>query len=329
MSKSHDVMSTGILLDTGTNELEILEFHINGTAGDQSAPERHSFGVNVAKVMEVIESPVLEPQPGAAHPSFRGLLSLRGHILPVIDLAVWLGIDRAQSRFDNIIVTEFSKSVTGFVVSGVTGIHRVGWAEVIPPDSCVPKGGVQAIIGLVERDGHFIQLLDLESIIADLSPQDRIGSGVAMTVAPRRYSVLAADDSASIRQLLEGTLGRAGMSVRIVHNGQEALEAARDIARQAAEQGRPAHELLDVVVSDIEMPLMDGFTLTKNLKSDAALQDVPVILYSSIITDELRHKGESVGADCQVSKPDLERIPEVAMRLVQEREARRSAANAS
>lgn len=319
-------MATGILLDTGTNELEILEFHINGSAGDQEGAERHSFGVNVAKVMEVIESPLLEPLPGATHPSFRGLISLRGHILPVVDLAVWLGIAKQPDPRDNIIVTEFSRAVTGFVVSGVTGIHRVGWAEVIPPESCVPKGAVQAIVGLIERDGHFIQLLDLESIIADLSPEDRLSAGAALTVAPREYSVLAADDSASIRQLLERALSRAGMAVRIVTNGQEALAAAREIARQAAAQGRPAHELLDVVISDIEMPLMDGFTLTKNLKADPALKDVPVILYSSIITDELRHKGESVGADWQVSKPDLERIPEVAVRLVEEREARRYAA---
>jgi two-component system, chemotaxis family, chemotaxis protein CheV len=318
-------MSTGILLDTGTNELEILEFHINGTAEGQEDLELHSFGVNVAKVMEVIESPLLEPLPGAAHPSFRGLISLRGHILPVIELAVWLGIGKKPDRRDNIIVTEFSQAVTGFVVSGVTGIHRVGWAEVIPPDSCVPKGGIQAIVGLIERDGHFIQLLDLESIIADLSPQDRLSASAPVTVAPREYSVLAADDSASIRQMLESTLRRAGMRVKMVNNGQEALEAAREIARQAEAQGRPAHELLDVVVSDIEMPLMDGFTLTKNLKSDAALKDVPVILYSSIITDELRHKGESVGADCQVSKPDLPRIPEMAIRLVRERETRRDA----
>jgi two-component system chemotaxis response regulator CheV len=322
-------MSTGILLDTGTNELEILEFHINGIAQDQAGSERHSFGVNVAKVMEVIESPRLEPQPGAAHPSFRGLISLRGHILPVIDLAVWLGIAKEQDQRDNIIVTEFSKAVTGFVVSGVTGIHRVGWAEVIPPDSCMPKGEVQAIVGLVERDGHFIQLLDLESIIADLSPQDRVAEGQEVMLAPRRYSALAADDSAVIRKMLEATLTRAGMDVRMATNGQEALEVAREIARQAAEQGRPAHELLDVVVSDIEMPLMDGFTLTKNLKADAGLKEVPVILYSSIITDELRHKGESVGADCQVSKPDLERIPELAVRLVREREERREAAGAS
>ena len=142
-------------------------------------------------------------------------------------------------------------------------------------------------------------------------------------VAPREYKVLVADDSATIRVMLRKTLTRAGMAPTIVNNGQDALETARALARQATDQGRPVHELLDIIISDIEMPLMDGFTLTKNIKSDALLRDVPVILYSSIITEELRHKGESVGADWQVSKPDLERIPEVAVKLVEERAEKR------
>ena len=323
-----DVMQTGILLDTGTNELEILEFHIDGDAGPEVPGERHSFGVNVAKVMEVIESPALPPLPGAAHPSFRGIIPLRSHILPVIDLAVWLGIAKAPAPLDNVIVTEFSKAVTGFVVSGVTGIHRVGWPEVIPPDGYLPKAGIQAIIGLVEREGHFIQLLDLETIIADLSPEDKSLSAEPDFVVPRALKALVADDSATIRLLLQKNLSRAGITPTIVNNGQEALEAARELARKAQAKGRPIHDFLDIVISDIEMPLMDGFTLTKNLKHDKMLGDLPVVLYSSIITDELRHKGQSVGADRQISKPDLETIPETAWKLVQEYEQKRSQRNA-
>ncbi|MDO9630496.1 MAG: chemotaxis protein CheW, partial [Humidesulfovibrio sp.] len=198
---SSDVMQTGILLDTGTNELEILEFHIDSDAGPEGPGVRHSFGVNVAKVMEVIESPGLEPLPSATHPSFRGIIPLRSHILPVIDLAVWLNITKAPTARDNVIVTEFSKAVTGFVVSGVTGIHRVGWPEVIPPDGFLPNTGTQAIIGLVEREGHFIQLLDLETIIADLSPEDELSTAPTF-VAPRELKALVADDSATIRLML-------------------------------------------------------------------------------------------------------------------------------
>ncbi len=309
---------TGILLETGTNELEILEFFIDSQGEGEKPPERHFFGVNVAKVMEVIESPELEPQPGAAHPSFRGLIPLRRHILPVIDLAVWLNIDKAASPCENVIITEFSKTVTGFVVSGVTGIHRVGWPEVIPPDGYMPKTGVQAIIGLVEREGHFIQLLDLETIIADLSPAEIDFDAPPSTVAPNEIKALVADDSATIRLMLQKTLERSGITPTITSNGQEALDSLRAMADRAKAEDRPLSDFVDILISDIEMPLMDGFTLTKFVKTHPILRTLPVVLYSSIITDELRHKGESVGADLQIAKPDLERLPEVAVRLVSE-----------
>jgi Chemotaxis signal transduction protein len=320
-------MDTGILLETGTNELEILEFHIDGEPQGGGAPERHFFGVNVAKVMEVIESPHLEPQPGATHPSFRGLIPLRSHILPVIDLSVWLGIVRQVAPRENVIITEFSKTVTGFVVSGVTGIHRVGWQEVIPPDGYMPKTGIQAIIGLVERDGHFIQLLDLETIIADLSPAELDFSAPPQTVAPREIKALVADDSATIRLMLQKTLERSGITPTVVGNGQEALAALRETVAKAEAEGRPLSDYLDILISDIEMPLLDGFTLTKHVKTHPVLRALPVVLYSSIITDELRHKGESVGADLQIAKPDLERLPEVAVRLVAASDAKRSPAD--
>lgn len=320
-------MDTGILLETGTNELEILEFHIDGEPREDGAAERHSFGVNVAKVMEVIESPHLEPQPGTTHPSFRGLIPLRSHILPVIDLSVWLGIARQVAPRENVIITEFSKTVTGFVVSGVTGIHRVGWPEVIPPDGYMPKTGIQAIIGLVERDGHFIQLLDLETIIADLSPAELDFSTPPQTMAPREIKALVADDSATIRLMLQKTLERSGITPTVVGNGQEALAVLRETAAKAEAEGRPLSDYLDILISDIEMPLLDGFTLTKHVKTHPVLRSLPVVLYSSIITDELRHKGESVGADLQIAKPDLERLPEVAVRLVAASDAKRSPAD--
>ena len=312
---------TRILLETGTNELEILEFHIDSISKDGSS-DTQSFGVNVAKVMEVIANPNLEPQPSAPHPSFLGLIPLRALILPVIDLAVWLNITKVASAMDNVIVTEFSQAVTGFLVSGVTEIHRVAWTEVIPPDSFVPKGGVQAIIGLVERNGNFIQLLDLETILADLAPAAERELFASDFVSPRTLRALVADDSATIRLMLEKNLTAANFVLTIAGNGQEALDTAHALAKQAQAEGKPITDYLDVVIADIEMPLMDGFTLTKNLKADPVLGVLPVILYSSIITKELRHKGESVKADCQISKPEIGRIPEVAAGLVAEAQNR-------
>jgi two-component system, chemotaxis family, chemotaxis protein CheV len=308
-----------ILLETGTNELEILEFHIEQAPDSTGECTVHSFGVNVAKVMEVIESPGLTHEPSASHPSYLGIIPLRGHILPVVDLSIWLGIDRKPDPHDIVIVTEFSKSVTGFLVSGVTGIHRLGWAEVIPPDGYMPKTGIQAVIGMVEREDHFIQLLDLETILSDLTPESELDDPEPLHVAPRTLRALVADDSATIRLMLQKSLTRANFELTVVNNGQEALHTLRSLAEEAQRLGKSMDQVMDIVISDIEMPLMDGFTLTKNIKNDPALGGLPVILYSSIITEELRHKGESVGANCQISKPDLARIPEMAISLVNPR----------
>jgi two-component system chemotaxis response regulator CheV len=202
------------------------------------------------------------------------------------------------------------------LVSGVTEIHRVGWSEVIPPDGYMPKVGIQAIVGLVERNGHFIQLLDLETILADLAPANELEQGTPGFVCPRTLRALVADDSATIRLVLRKMLSAANFEPTVVNNGQEALDTALAMARKSHEEGRPITDYIEVVISDIEMPLMDGFTLTKHLKGHPVLGTLPVVLYSSIITEELRHKGESVKADCQISKPEIERIPETAAQLV-------------
>ena len=312
----------GILLETGTNELEILEFFINERVGGESGDdtgEPNYFGVNVAKVMQVIESPQLEHRESATHPAFLGTIPLRQHILPVIDLAVWLGMDRVHSPYDIVVVTEFSQTVTGFLVSGVTEIHRVGWQEVIPPGEYISRLGTQSIIGLVNREDHFVQLLDLESIIGDLAPEEALTGDGAIVRASQRYKALIADDSATIRLLLKTNMEEANFETTIANNGQDAYNLVFQLKDKAEAEGRDITDYVDVVVSDIEMPLMDGFSLTKRIKEDPVLGKLPVILYSSIITKELRHKGESVGADEQVSKPEMDQMAEKAIRLIEAR----------
>lgn len=308
MSKS--AIDTGILLETGTNELEILEFYIVETMEDGSEVKNY-FGINVAKVMQVIETPNLEPPESAPHPSFMGTIPLRDLILPVLDLSVWLDLNMPKTERDIVIVTEFSKTVTGFLVSGVTEIHRVGWGEVIPPTSVISQS-TDAIVGLVDKGDHFVQLLDLETILTQIEP----GAGIEMQKADQQYKVLVADDSATIRTMLETNLTEANFIPTITNNGDEAYKKIMEYKRIAEEEGRDITDFVDLVVSDIEMPLMDGFSLTKNIKDDPVLQKLPVILYSSIITKELRHKGDSVGADLQITKPDLHTIPEQAVRLI-------------
>ncbi|WP_285905487.1 chemotaxis protein [Pseudodesulfovibrio pelocollis] len=303
---------TGILLETGTNELEILEFYINETLKEGQPPVKNYFGINVAKVMQVIETPNLEPPESAPHPSFMGTIPLRDLILPVLDLSVWLDLNMPKTERDIVIVTEFSKSVTGFLVSGVIEIHRVGWGEVIPPSSVISQS-TDSIIGLVDKGDHFIQLLDLETILTQFEPDD----GVKIRRSDKEYKVLVADDSATIRAMLENNLTAANFRPIITSNGSDALKTIMEYKRLAEESGKDITEFVDLVVSDIEMPLMDGFSLTKNIKQDPVLKKLPVILYSSIITKELRHKGDSVGADMQITKPDLHTIPDKAIELIE------------
>ncbi len=272
---------------------------------------KNYFGINVAKVMQVIESPNLEPPESAPHPSFMGTIPLRDLILPVLDLSVWLELSTLKTERDIVIVTEFSKSITGFLVSGVTEIHRVGWDKVIPPTSVIAQS-TDAIIGLVDRGDHFVQLLDLETLLSQFTPANTMPT----SQTDQTYRVLVADDSATIRTMLETNLVKANFIPTITNNGDEALKKVMSLKAQAEEEGNDISEYLDLVVSDIEMPLMDGFSLTKNIKDDPILQKLPVILYSSIITNELKHKGDSVGADLQITKPDLHTIPEQAIQLL-------------
>lgn len=311
-----------ILLETGTNELEILEFYIDIPESEDGPAARCHFGVNVAKVMQVIESPRLEHPESAEHPCFMGTIPLRNHILPVLDLAVWLGMERKPHKYDIVIVTEFSQTVSGFQVSGVTEIHRVGWQQVLSPDRFMSSFDESCIVGIVEREDRFIQLLDLESILADLDPTLGGDVNAPTMVASQAYAALVCDDSPTIRAMLDQSLEKANFRHSIVTNGEEAKNALMQVKQASSQEGRPITDYVEIVISDIEMPLMDGFSLTKWIRQDDVLKDLPVILYSSIITNELRHKGESVGADVQISKPDLHLLPEKAIKLIENRNKR-------
>ncbi|MDD5286186.1 MAG: chemotaxis protein [Desulfuromonadaceae bacterium] len=305
-----------ILLEVGTNELEILEFFIDEESSSGGC-ERVYFGMNVAKVMQVIENPDLAQCDYAQHPSFLGVIPLREHILPIIDLSVWLGMDRLNSDFDLIIATEFSQAINGFLVSGVTEILRVGWDQVKPPGTFLSKFAKAAIIGTVERNGRFIQLLDMESILTDLDPNTMRDAGFSGVHAKRCYPALVADDSQTILEMVTRNLKAANFKPFTVTNGQEAWDTLCRLRDQAEAEGVDIHDLLRIVISDIEMPMLDGFTLTKRIKEDPILGKIPVILYSSIITDELRHKGEFVKADDQVSKPELHEMAKRAIDLIE------------
>lgn len=305
-----------ILLETGTNELEIIEFFVREKHGEEVST--HYFGVNVAKVLEVVEAPEgLEGSEAAAHPSFLGTIPLRDLILPVVDLSIWLEMDKPKEENEPIIVTEFNNMVTGFLVSGVTMIHRINWKDVQPPSLYVKNFVTNCITGTIEIGDHITLMLDLELALAELDTCNAMDEG-EITVADQRYRALIADDSTSVRNVLRQNFEKANFEPTIVADGQEAWNKLVEIRDKAQAEGKKPLDYLDVVVSDVEMPQMDGYTLTRRIKEDPVLKELPVCLFSSLISKGVLHKGESVKADDQVTKPEFNTLTGRVIDLVKD-----------
>lgn len=306
---------TDILLEAGTNELEIIEFFTKEKIGEEI--ETHYFGVNVAKVLEVVEAPDgLEGSEAAAHPSFLGTIPLRDLILPVVDLSIWLGVERAQEANEPIIVTEFNAMITGFLVSGVTQIHRINWKDVESPNKYFSSMHTNCITGTVKINEHFVLMLDLEQVLADLDESGNTQTTLSSVVSEERYRVLIADDSTSVRDLLQRNFSNANFEVGVVGDGAEAWSRLLTIKEKALEEGKSPLDYIDAVVSDVEMPQMDGYTLTRRIKEDPILKVLPVTLFSSLISKSVLHKGKAVMADAQVTKPEFNGLTEKVIELI-------------
>ena len=311
---------TNILLEAGTNELEIVEFYLEELDGPDKAPYKGHYGVNVAKVLEIIRLPRITELPEVRHPAILGAFNLRSQIIPLVDLTLWLGKERAPSDSTKVIVTEFNNVTTAFMVSGVNRIHRISWEEVEPPNAYVSAMTRNTITGVVKLEGRIIFLLDLERIVSDLNPDLALRLDDALDWNQQdRYRALVADDSTVIREMLKDLLTQAGFDVEAYTNGRDAWLRLEAIKQKAATDGNPVENYVQCIVSDIEMPQMDGHSLCKRIKEDSALKDLPVLLFSSLITDRLRHKGDAVGADEQVSKPEVTRLAQKAKELIHER----------
>ncbi len=320
---------TNILLESGTNELEIIEFYIEETLPGGKV-YRGYYGMNVAKVLEIIRRPTVTGVPSKHHPAALGTFNLRGRVLPLVDLGGWLGKQVVASDTLKVIVSEFSGMVTAFLVSGVTRIHRLSWSQVEAPDTHMQTYSGQSVTGVVRFEDRIVFLLDMEKIVASMNPRLDMGSTAEAVVAaasvPEPWHVLIADDSSAIRNMIGSTLEKAGFRVTRTSSGREAWDVLSGWRKRAEEERRHIYDYVDLVVSDIEMPEMDGHNLTRRIKEDQVLQKLPVVLFSSLITDALRHKGAAVGADDQISKPDLPGLTERVRGLIERFRQRTSAA---
>jgi two-component system chemotaxis response regulator CheV len=310
---------TNILLEAGTNELEIVEFHLQEQEENASSYKGY-YGVNVAKVLEIIRLPKVTALPEVRNKAVLGAFNLRSHIIPLVDLALWLGKTRIQDDAPKVIVTEFNNVTTAFMVSGVNRIHRISWEEVEPPNAYVATLTHNTITGVVKMEGRIIFLLDLERIVQDLNPQLGMRLDAAIDwAAGDRYRAIVADDSTVIREMLKDLMQKANFEVEAFTNGRDVWERLEDLKQKAASEQKPVHAYVQCLISDIEMPQMDGMNLCKRVKEDQALRDLPVLLFSSLITDKLRHKGTLVGADEQISKPEVTSLAQRAIAQIKAR----------
>lgn len=288
------------MLESGTNELEIVEFLV----GD------NRFAINVIKVKEVIQ-PIAPTKVPHAHPYIEGIIELRGEVLPLIDLAKALGFGPSQNPAqDKYIVAQFNQQEVVFHVHNVTQIHRISWKQIEKP-SQIYQGLESQIIGVVKLNGNMILLLDFEKIVIDINPQSGIHVDRVKKLGQRDRSnkkLIVAEDSPLLRKLLHDTLAEAGyVYVEFFENGEDALHYLQSIV----EKGKPVESEVQLVITDIEMPQMDGHHLTKRIREHDKLKHLPVVIFSSLITDDLRHKGERVGATAQVSKPEIAELVQV------------------
>lgn len=301
-------MSTQILLDAGTNELEIVEFCID--AGGY----RGFYGINVAKVVEILRYQKTTAVPETPHPAVVGMFAYRtGRVVPVLDLSIYFGTGPLQHSDAKLIITEFNRATTAFIVSGVTRIHRLSWTQVETPDRITQSIEKQCITAFVRLEDRITFIVDLESIVADLYPDFVIrfeGEADYAYKGKIPIRILHVDDSETIRRLVRTIMDKDRRFQLVqAENGQEALNMLLALRDSDAME-------IDAVITDIEMPQMDGLTLCKKIKEDSILKNIPVAIFSSLVNDDLVRKCQSVGADAQYNKPDLEKICRKVTELV-------------
>ncbi|MEE3356448.1 MAG: chemotaxis protein [Lachnospiraceae bacterium] len=307
-------MDTNILLESGTNELEILEFTVGG----------NHYGINVAKVLEIMPYQQVTPVPNT-HPNVEGLFMPRDKIISVISLRKCLGYPTDDSQSGLLFITNFNNLDTAFHVDEVLGIHRVSWEQIHTPDSTISSGTGEAGIatGVLKMDDRLIVLLDFEKIISWINPETslRVSDMDNYVTKDRSASpILLAEDSKLLMKLIQECLTKAGYTNLILcENGQEAWNKLRELNEQG-----DVLESVHCIITDIEMPQMDGHRLTKLVKSDDIMKNIPVIIFSSLINDEIRRKGEALGADAQLTKPEVGKLVDNVDRLVDQYESARN-----
>lgn len=284
----------GILLESGTNEIEVMRFSVGN----------EFYGINVAKVQEIIMAEKVKPMPHA-HPAVEGIFKPRESLITVINLAFYLFGERPEvGPKDLFIITNFNRMTVAFRVESIEGISRISWKDIQKPDKTIANGDESVATGIAQCEGQLVTVLDFEKIVAEIAPETTIQVSDVEKLGDRPLCdspIVIAEDSILLRRMIDDCLQRAGFT-RLIEfsNGQEAWDHLNSIRHDS-----DLFDKVNLVITDIEMPEMDGHRLTKLIKDDARLKHIPVIIFSSLIDEQMRIKGKELGADEQIAKPEI------------------------
>lgn len=289
-----------ILLESGTNELEILVFRL----------AEYSFGINVAKVREVLPMPKITSLP-KAHSSVMGVFRLRERVIPCVSLRKHLGCpERAADAPQTLILADFNQQQSAFVVDQVERIHRLSWEQILSMPSLEALSSTP-VTAIARIEGRLVTLLDFEMIAGQISTDFYRSQKIenVHNIDRAGAKLILADDSPTVRAGMGETLRSSGYTnFQYFENGKDAWDYLEWTYRETGDVSQVA----DLVISDVEMPRLDGLALTRKIKEHPHLKVIPVLLHSSIVTPDNLKKGQAVGADAQVSKPEMSRVVEFA-----------------
>jgi two-component system chemotaxis response regulator CheV len=306
----------GILLKSGTNEVEFIEVFIGSV----------SYGINVSKVQQVFAKATVEVTDVPEKPQgVVGVMYFRKEPILLVDLRAALGIteslDEKLKERQMVVVTRFNKSTTGFLIDGVSKIHRTSWNDFEPAGFDYLSSSSNFVVGTIRIEERVVLILDLERLLADITPSHDADHQVHATETQRerraKIRILYAEDSKMVRTITLKTLAEAGFQdVTSFDNGAAAFDFIRGVQEKARAENKTVRDYIDLIITDIEMPKMDGLTLCKQVKESAGVEHIPsVVVYSSLINEEMARKCRSVGADAQLSKPHGTEIVQLADKL--------------